>query len=74
MNDKTYHWCKWHKAWVIHGQNVTSGIIVCKLRLTEESGYHNNNTIITQGKSDSSVQVQATQALVSDLVNTLQSE
>ena len=36
MSNKTYIWCKWHKAWVIHNPYVTSGPTACKLRLAEE--------------------------------------
>ena len=37
MNKKTYHWCKWHKAWVENDPEgkVTNGFILRK-KLVEE--------------------------------------
>ena len=76
VNNKTYHRCKWHKAWVIHDPNATSGPNACRLRLAEESG--NDSSQVNQNQEGSNAreetQVQATQALVSDLVHSLQQE
>ena len=74
VNDKTYNWCKWHKAWVIHDPNATSGPTACKLRLSEgdngnSSNPNSNNQLDSQDATD---QVHATQALVTDLMNSLQ--
>ncbi len=31
MNEKIYNWSKWHKTWVIHDSNTTSGPTTYKL-------------------------------------------
>ena len=68
FNEKTYHWCKWHKAWVVHDPAT------CRLRAESETS-NNANTSDSQDANDQSgTQVQATQAIVTDLVNTLQQE
>ena len=75
VNEKTYHWCKWHKTWLVHDPNSTSGPNACRLRLAEESGNDSNQASSEQGASvQEESQVHATQALVSDLVCSLQQE
>ena len=78
VNEKTYRWCKWHNAWVIHDPNATSGPTACKLRVSQESGSDEstgnargdtNNT-----KTTDTEQVHTTQVLVTDLVNSFQQE
>ena len=76
MNDKTYNWCKWHKAWVIPDPNVTSGPTVCNLRMSKNDDENApnpspNDQPDSQGGHD---QVHATQALVEDLMSSLQQE
>ena len=76
VNDKTYHWCKWHKAWVIHDPNATAGPTACKLRLSQESGSEDLDTSTREevATSTDNQQVHATQALVNDIVNSFQQE
>ena len=71
FDKKTYNWCKWHKTWVIHDPNATSGPNVCKIRLAEESGTNpslqNSEQETTNTREEG--QVHVTQALVANLVH-----
>ena len=76
VNNKTYNWYKWHNAWFIHDPNATSGPTACKLRLLEgnngnSSNPNSNDQLDSRGGHN---QVHAIQALVTDLVNSLQQE
>ena len=76
VNDKTYNWCKWHMAWLIDDPNATSGPTACKLRLSEGNNRNLSNPISNDQSDyrDTTDQVHATQALVIDLMNSLQQE
>ena len=50
-NDKTFNWCKWHKAWIFHDPKATSGPMACKLRLEEEGTSNPTPTDAEQSRS-----------------------
>ena len=69
FNKEAYNCYKWHKAWIIHGPNTTSGPNTCKLRLVEEAATNSSHQKSNQGNSITREegQVHATQALMSNL-------
>lgn len=68
LNEKTYHWCKWHKAWVVHDPTA------CRLRTGNTTSSNANTSEPEESSNNEGTQVQAMQAIVTDLVNTLQQE
>ena len=76
MNDKVYNWCKWHKAWVIHDPQTTSGPTAYTLHLLESNNNNTNapNQLEPSPGPSGNEQIQATLALVSDLMNSLSQE